>query len=74
MSTEKERFQVPETAGQGSQHPAKSSSQPGASRLCWFLPFALALPFVAAAVFVALRFGPELGQLFSTAVKMAVVQ
>ena len=44
---------------------------PGKGR--WILPLVLALPFLAAAGFLAVRFGPKIMQLLNAAVKVAVV-
>ena len=39
----------------------------------WILPLLLALPFLAAIAFAAVRFGPTLLRLISVAIKAAVV-
>ena len=39
----------------------------------WLMPLLLALPFLAAIAFAALRFGPTLIQLINVAIKAAVV-
>ena len=39
----------------------------------WLLPVLLALPFLAAIIFAAVRFGPVLLQLISAAIKGTVV-
>ena len=40
----------------------------------WAMPLVMALPFLAAIAFAALRFGPKIMQLLNAAVKAAVVQ
>ena len=40
----------------------------------YLLPLVMALPFLAAIAFAALRFGPTIMQLLNAAVKAAVVQ
>jgi len=39
----------------------------------WLIPVALALPFLAALVFAALRWGPTLRDLLHVAIKMVVI-
>ena len=39
----------------------------------WLLPLVLALPFLGAAAFAVIRFGPVITKLLSAAVKLVVV-
>ena len=50
-----------------------STEKKTGDRLKWVMPLLLALPFLAAAAFAAVRFGPKLVQLINVAIKAAVV-
>ena len=50
-----------------------STEQKTPGKKIWFFPILLAVPFLAAVAFAAVRFGPTLMRLISAAVKMAVV-
>ena len=49
-----------------------STEPKGGERRRWILPLLLALPFLAGAVFAALRFGPTLLRIINVAIKAAV--
>ena len=63
----------PDGTGEGREQERVNTEQKSGGRARWLMPLALALPFVAAVIFAAVRFGPRLVELLNVAIKGTVV-